>query len=771
LVRKILLSDDSVTAQNMGRKILTDAGYEVVTVNNGSAALKRVAEGKPDLIVLDLYMPGYSGLEVCQRLKDSEETAAIPILLTVGKLEPFKPEEARRVRADAHIVKPFEASELLTAITRLEERMAAMQAEVIRFGSEAGRKVDTSPDTGWKSRLGFATKKKKEETEEPAAGFRDFRKGKGKSNNGDSAAKSALKPEPIIPDIPRDITPEELDALSAVAAKLDGPAPASDKRVAVPQGSPAKKEDERKVATFAVEAPPAETAPVSFALPTENPALDASVAAQTVIREASAAEKSPEQQKEESPQEAQAQPGTAVPEPVPSAASSGAEVQAKHVVEIPVAHTEPSPASAPVSSTLSQTSEPVGAAKAESLVSQPGAQQLSVEATSRAENVTEVKAAEQVEAKTADALSASANLVPDESMAAPQSDPMNAAVSSEEAVASPEKAAESSPAETVPTVAASAPAAEPKISSPTDEELAQALRLLTPSTTQTEFGSTTPRWVAEPVALTAEEAAISLEAEMFGTFAARAAASIISAEPVRLSTIVAAVENRIAAGDAATSSGVEQVMQSSTAAAAFASGLSSQSTNANLAAIVAEAPSEAVEAGNSALREAENSEIPSNGDSAPLAREGAAANGQQDAGQEASPATFADVIAATADGAIAQASEAASVETSVVPVVAEAEAVAETGPTEANQQVTPTSEVENSMAKAKSERMNAQVSDTQQPGQEAPEKANAMAASATADGGSSAAPDASAIASIVDSVMADLRPKIVEEIAKKLAGK
>ena len=103
MARKILLADDSVTAQNMGRKILADAGYDVVTVNNGSAALKRITEIKPDLIVLDVYMPGYSGLEVCQRLKDAGETAHIPVLLTVGKLEPFKAEEARRVRADATI--------------------------------------------------------------------------------------------------------------------------------------------------------------------------------------------------------------------------------------------------------------------------------------------------------------------------------------------------------------------------------------------------------------------------------------------------------------------------------------------------------------------------------------------------------------------------------------------------------------------------------------------------------------------------------------------
>ena len=181
MARKILLADDSVTAQNMGRKILADAGYDVSTVNNGSAALKRIAEIKPDLIVLDVYMPGYSGLEVCQRLKDSQETAHIPVLLTVGKLEPFKPEEARRVRADAHIIKPFEASELLTAITRLEDRMVP-QADgtrfstsvsgVERFGGDSGRKTEGDSDTdyGMEESTAFSVERKRKEEPEPGAG-------------------------------------------------------------------------------------------------------------------------------------------------------------------------------------------------------------------------------------------------------------------------------------------------------------------------------------------------------------------------------------------------------------------------------------------------------------------------------------------------------------------------------------------------------------------------------------------------------------------------
>jgi CheY-like chemotaxis protein len=139
LARTVLLADDSVTAQNMGRRILTDAGYEVITVNNGSAALKKIHESRPDLIVLDVYMPGYGGLEVCQRLKESEATQRIPVLLTVGKMEPFKTEEAKRVRADGHIIKPFDASELLAALTKLEDRIVP-QSENGRGRGKSERK-------------------------------------------------------------------------------------------------------------------------------------------------------------------------------------------------------------------------------------------------------------------------------------------------------------------------------------------------------------------------------------------------------------------------------------------------------------------------------------------------------------------------------------------------------------------------------------------------------------------------------------------------------
>ena len=122
---KILLADDSLTAQNIGKKILTEAGYEVIAVSNGAQALKRIAADRPDLVVLDVYMPGYTGVELCERLRQGRETARTPVLLSVGKMEAFKPEEVTRVRADGLIVKPFEATELVAMVKKFAEKLSS----------------------------------------------------------------------------------------------------------------------------------------------------------------------------------------------------------------------------------------------------------------------------------------------------------------------------------------------------------------------------------------------------------------------------------------------------------------------------------------------------------------------------------------------------------------------------------------------------------------------------------------------------------------------
>jgi CheY-like chemotaxis protein len=120
---KVLLADDNITAQRMGCKILSDAGYIVVAVSNGAAAVKKIATEKPGLIILDVFMPGYTGLEVCEKVKSAAETARIPVLLTITNMEPFRPEDGNRVKADGVLTKPFEATDLLAVVRKLEEKL------------------------------------------------------------------------------------------------------------------------------------------------------------------------------------------------------------------------------------------------------------------------------------------------------------------------------------------------------------------------------------------------------------------------------------------------------------------------------------------------------------------------------------------------------------------------------------------------------------------------------------------------------------------------
>lgn len=119
---RVLLVDDSPHAQRMGERILAEEGYEVVTVSNAEAALIRLADVDPDVIVADTVMPGRSGYDVCQYVKLSPQHRHVGVILTAGVLEKVDEAEAKRVEADAVLHKPFEASALLSAVRPLAER-------------------------------------------------------------------------------------------------------------------------------------------------------------------------------------------------------------------------------------------------------------------------------------------------------------------------------------------------------------------------------------------------------------------------------------------------------------------------------------------------------------------------------------------------------------------------------------------------------------------------------------------------------------------------
>jgi CheY-like chemotaxis protein len=121
---RILLVDDSPHAQRMGERILTEEGYEVVTVSNADSALIRLDDVDPDVVLADTVMPGRTGFEICQYLKMSPRHRHVRVILTAGVLEPLDTEHTKRVEADGTLQKPFEASALIAAVKPLAEAAA-----------------------------------------------------------------------------------------------------------------------------------------------------------------------------------------------------------------------------------------------------------------------------------------------------------------------------------------------------------------------------------------------------------------------------------------------------------------------------------------------------------------------------------------------------------------------------------------------------------------------------------------------------------------------
>ena len=131
---RILLVDDSPHAQRMGERILSDEGYEVVTVSNADAALVRLEDVDPDIVLADTVMPGRTGYDICQYVKMSPRHHYVRVILTAGVSEPFDEAHTKRVEAAGTLRKPFEASVLLAAVRTLAD--AASQARAARLGAK-----------------------------------------------------------------------------------------------------------------------------------------------------------------------------------------------------------------------------------------------------------------------------------------------------------------------------------------------------------------------------------------------------------------------------------------------------------------------------------------------------------------------------------------------------------------------------------------------------------------------------------------------------------
>ena len=129
---KILIADDDPQILRALRITLTARGYEVVTAHDGKAALDAATTTHPDIVVLDLGMPGLTGVQVIEAIRGWSQ---VPILVVSGRSESWDKVEALDAGADDYVTKPFAADELLARIRALGRRTpSATEEPIVSFG-------------------------------------------------------------------------------------------------------------------------------------------------------------------------------------------------------------------------------------------------------------------------------------------------------------------------------------------------------------------------------------------------------------------------------------------------------------------------------------------------------------------------------------------------------------------------------------------------------------------------------------------------------------
>ena len=117
MAKKILLVEDSDTTRLTHRiMIRRRTGYDVIAVANGAEALKTAAAQRPDLVLMDVMMPGMDGLEVCRRMRKERATANVPIVLLTFRVGEASVSEGFASGCTAYLKKPIEVDELVDTL-------------------------------------------------------------------------------------------------------------------------------------------------------------------------------------------------------------------------------------------------------------------------------------------------------------------------------------------------------------------------------------------------------------------------------------------------------------------------------------------------------------------------------------------------------------------------------------------------------------------------------------------------------------------------------
>jgi CheY-like chemotaxis protein len=147
-VPTILIADDNSNIQKMAALALKDQGYEVVGVSNGEAAVRKLPDLNPDVVLADVFMPVRNGYELCEFIKNDARFAHIPVVLLVGAFDPIDDHEVKRVRADQILQKPFVPPDPLISLVKVMVEKCAHARAAARLAPkfDAERTVRLSPE-------------------------------------------------------------------------------------------------------------------------------------------------------------------------------------------------------------------------------------------------------------------------------------------------------------------------------------------------------------------------------------------------------------------------------------------------------------------------------------------------------------------------------------------------------------------------------------------------------------------------------------------------
>ena len=137
MAKRLLIVDDEPSLLRTLEGCFRAEGFDITTARSGADALVKVAQSIPDLVLTDVRMPGMSGYELAQHLRESPRTALVPIVLLTARIDTGDRIEGFRAGVDGYVIKPFIPDELVAMVKSILNRVERTHAQIARLISRA----------------------------------------------------------------------------------------------------------------------------------------------------------------------------------------------------------------------------------------------------------------------------------------------------------------------------------------------------------------------------------------------------------------------------------------------------------------------------------------------------------------------------------------------------------------------------------------------------------------------------------------------------------